>query len=206
MAQIILDFGSGNTSKNDWDYAKRMVDEMADIDSKKHEIIIKWQLFKRAGNNIPLDIELFNMIYFYAERKGYRTTASVFDIASLDRLKMYDVPFIKIANNRNLDYLIGEIPRKIPVYVSCNTIFNASELKDNNVKVLYCDSNYPSSFFKYVAYKNFHWDGISDHTSDWEVYQKMNPEIYECHYKLDDSTGLDAGDFARTPKQLEEIL
>ena len=48
--------------------------------------------------------------------------------------------------------------------------------------------------------------GISDHTTDWKLYKKYKPWIYECHYKLEDSEGLDAGPFARTPKQLKEIL
>ena len=46
---------------------------------------------------------------------------------------------------------------------------------------------------------------ISDHTTNWDLYKKYRPKIYECHYKLEDSTGLDAGPFAMTPEQLLEI-
>ena len=52
---------------------------------------------------------------------------------------------------------------------------------------------------------NYHGP-ISDHTTDFQLYNKYKPKIYECHYKLEDSTGLDAGEFARTPEQLAEIL
>jgi hypothetical protein len=38
------------------------------------------------------------------------------------------------------------------------------------------------------------------------LFRKFEPEIIEMHYKLPDSTGLDAGPFARTPEQLAEIL
>jgi hypothetical protein len=47
---------------------------------------------------------------------------------------------------------------------------------------------------------------ISDHTTSWDLFNKYNPEIIEWHYKLSDSIGLDAGDFARTPEQLKEVL
>ena len=49
-------------------------------------------------------------------------------------------------------------------------------------------------------------DGISDHTVDFGLWNKHHPKIIEWHYKLLDSTGLDARDFARTPEQLSEIL
>ena len=47
--------------------------------------------------------------------------------------------------------------------------------------------------------------GISDHTTDWNLFLKYHPEIYEFHFKLSDSTGLDAGEFARTPEQITEV-
>jgi sialic acid synthase SpsE len=48
--------------------------------------------------------------------------------------------------------------------------------------------------------------GISDHTTDFTLWHKYHPSIIEWHFKLEDSTGLDAGSFARTPEMLEEIL
>jgi sialic acid synthase SpsE len=75
---------------------------------------------------------------------------------------------------------------------------------------LLCVSNYPAELKDYENIFNRYMGsrevGISDHTTNWDLFNKYKPEIYECHYKLDDSTGLDAGDFARTPEQLSQIL
>lgn len=211
MAQVILDFGSGNTHKNDWFYLKRMLDELKAIDNGIHEIIIKHQLFRKSSKNIPLERETFVMAYNYAKELGYQTTSSVFDKESLDFLLQFDIPFVKIANNRDLDWLIGEIPRKIPVYVSHDVvkdyeldyIYNAPY---SNVIPLHCISKYPAQIKDYLGMNTYAHKNISDHTTNFGLWYKYEPEIIEWHYKLEDSTGLDAGPFARTPKQLEEIL
>lgn len=209
MAQIIIDAGSGNTCRNDWDYAKRMIDELHAVNTGKHEVILKWQLFKKAGDNVPLDLEIFNKAYNYAETLGYQTTASVFDLESLEALLCYDVPFVKIANNRDLDYLIGEIPRRIPVYVSvADSYYPYEDGMDINFKHLACVSKYPTTKEEYEQnFTDSHLRmNISDHTANWDLFNEYSPETYECHYKLSDSQGLDAGDFARTPAMLAKIL
>lgn len=222
MSRIILDFGSANTHKNDWDYLKKMIDELKAIDTGKHEIIIKHQLFLEAGENIPLQHKIFTMAYDYAARLGYRTTSSVFDKESLNFLLEYDVPFIKIANNRALDWLIGEVPRKIPIYTSIgatdnnlcakilfHTIKGVAHPHDQVVPIL-CVSNYPAIIENYEIdftrelLENCY--GISDHTTNFGLWYRYQPQIIEWHYKLKYSTGLDAGPFARTPAQLAEIL
>jgi len=205
VAKIILDVGSGNTCKNNWEYAKRMIDELKAVDTGKHEIIIKWQLFTNAGNNIPLDREIFKKAYYYAKELGYKTTSSVFDKDSLDFLLKYDIPFVKIANNRALDWLIGEVPRKIPVYVSLN---NDKIFEGNNIVELYCISKYPATIEEYI-YKFIDASlksGISDHTTNFGLWYKYQPKIIEWHYGLSDSTGLDAGPFMKTPEMLREII
>lgn len=217
MSRIILDVGSANTHKNDWEYLKLMLDNIKAVDTGKHEIIIKHQLFEKAGENIPLDRDLFYTAYYYAkETLGYQTTSSVFDLSSLKCLLNYEVPFIKIANNRKLDWLIGEIPRKIPVYVSVGEQSPEFEdyrnVVDFNKKVnkieLCCVSEYPTTIEDYEKYfGEFSLvDAISDHTTNWDLFNKYNPHILEIHYKLQNSTGLDSGLFARTPEQLKEIL
>jgi sialic acid synthase SpsE len=216
MAKIILDFGGGNTSKNDKAYIKRMYDELNAIDTGKHEIICKWQLFEEAGDNIPLTHDSFDFAYQYGTSLGYKVTSSVFDKNSLDFLLGYDVPMIKIANNRSLDYLIGEIPRKIPICISIGEhesfvkYLNIDEFAfplNGDVRI-FCVSNYPAKYDDYIA--AFRPDqlhkGISDHTTDFSLFRKFEPKTIEWHYKLEDSTGLDAGEFARTPKQLQEVL
>lgn len=216
MSQIILDFGSGNTCKNDKAYITKMYDKLKRVDTGKHEVIVKWQLFEKAGDNIPLLPDVFDFAYQYGTSLGYKVTSSVFDKNSLDFLLEYDVPFIKIANNRNLDWLIGEMPRKIPVCISIGKHDDRIKCFNDNIVAfpldgdnpLYCVSSYPAKHEDYV--KSFSQNqlrrGISDHTTDFSLYKKFEPELVEWHYGLSDSTGLDAGPFMRTPEMLKEVL
>lgn len=213
MSQIILDFGSGNTCKNEPAIIMRMIDELAKVDTRKHEVVIKWQLFIKAGDNIPLTRQSFDYAYDYAAKVGYKTTSSVFDLQSMRFLLYYDIPFVKIANNRNLDWLIGEVPRKIPVYVSISRNYKIGDsrmLYDNEdgYKKLACVSKYPAKpeEYKETFLHDQLCNGISDHTIGLDLFNKYKPEIWEKHYKLSDSTGLDAGPFAITPEELKEIL
>lgn len=217
--EIILDFGSGNTCKNNKEIIKEMIDNLKKIDSGKFEIIIKWQLFKTAGENIPLNQNLFVFAMRYAKEKGYKTTASVFDVDSLNFLLGFkdDIPFIKIANNSRYYFLIGLIPRKIPIYISIPGEID-DFLKTNgknidaclyNLQYFYCVSKYPAAIGDYE--NNFILNTeqlcyISDHTTNFDLFNKYKPNKIEWHYKLQNSTGLDAGEFARTPDQLKEIL
>lgn len=200
---IILDCGSGNTCKNSIEYACRMVKEIAEIGSSQH-IVIKWQLFKRAGDNAPLSLEVFERAYIYAQIMGLRTTASVFDKYSLDYLLTFKVPFIKLANTAESRILAAEIPEDKQVIISSD---NPALKPGSNFRVMYCISEYPAKAKDYVdRFGDKLKDGLSDHTADFELFKKYQPKIYECHVKLDDSTGPDAGKFARTPEQLKEIL
>lgn len=200
---IILDFGSGNTCKNKISYVKNMYDRLKDIDTKKHEIVVKWQLFKRAGKNIPLDNDIFSYAYKYGTNIGYQVTASVFDIGSLNFLLNFDIPFVKIANNRRLDFLINYIPKNIDIYMS-------SELpiknKDERLKHMWCISKYPADESDYLKLDIKPGQCISDHTENFNIFKKLSPSVIEWHYKLKYSTGLDSGSFARTPEKLMEVL
>jgi len=217
MATVILDFGSANTHKNNWNYLKRMIDELKAVDTGKHEVIIKHQLFKEAGANIPLDHDLFRRAYDYADLLGYRTTSSVFDEDSLDFLLQFDVPMVKIANRRDLDYLIGEVPRRIPVYVSfgnADTSYLKQILYQGNIYSLLCVSQYPATMEDYEeTFNNLlrntseYKYGISDHTTNFGLWYRYQPQIVEWHYVLEHDPGnLDGGSFARTPEQLREVL
>ena len=193
---LIIDFGSGNTCRNEYKIIDKMIDTLAEID-KQRKAIIKWQLFKTAGDNIPLAFHKFDYAYSYASKLGFKTTASVFDLESLGFIKRYPVPFIKIANGDKWDAFYKN---------------NFNYFKDFKViqsaKDMCCISKYPATVKDYEeqfdekALKR----GISDHTTDWTLYKKYKPEIYEFHFCLDDSTGLDAGPFARRPKQLKEFF
>jgi sialic acid synthase SpsE len=223
---IILDFGSANTCQNDTKYIKRMYDELKAVDTRKHEVIVKWQLFEKAGENKPLLPECFEYAYEYGTKLGYKVTSSVFDKNSLDFLLRFDPCFVKIANNRNLDWLIGCVPRKVPVVVSAKNLAERCSLNLLGADtILACVSKYPATKTDYedTFCATFNWPsdyktlrgfikakfckhGISDHTTNWDLFNKYKPEILEVHYKLSDSTGLDAGPFARTPEQLAEVL
>lgn len=213
MTNIILDI-SANTTKNDNKYAKLMIDNIKEIDNGKHNITFKPQLFIKAGDNIPMTHEHFDYIYNYCVSSGYRCTASVFDKPSLEFLLGYDVPFIKIACNKDLRYLIGEIPRKIEVYHSVD-----KPLAKPSVQ-LACVSKYPAKIEEYKQllseicnpeYNSYFFaiNGISDHTSDLELFNKYHTDfpIFEMHYALEDSTGLDVeAKVCKTPKMLKEVL
>jgi sialic acid synthase SpsE len=205
MSQIILDFGSGNTCVNNKEVIKQMYDELKEIDTKKHEIIVKWQLFKVAGPNIPLKKEMFDYAYKYGNELGYKVTSSVFDLESLNFLLEYKISFVKIANNRMLDFIIDMIPSKVPVYISKSKDLFLPGIK-NELTELWCVSRYPATIEEYKKLPLKKGCNISDHTNDFRLFYEYNPNIIEWHYKLDNSTGLDAGNFARTPKQLKEIL
>lgn len=221
MSQIILDFGSGNTCQNNKEYIKKMYDELKKVDTDKHEIVVKWQLFKEAGKNILLTHECFDYAYKYGTELGYKVTSSVFDKESLDFLLQYNIPFVKIANNRNLDYLIEYVPRGIPIYIS-HTIkdidmrWEREINKYGNVIKMFCMSKYPSMLEDYEKqYKDKEnsyflenlWKYVSDHTINFDLWYRYQPDIVEWHFVLKhDKNNLDGGLFARTPRQLSEVL
>ena len=200
---IILDFGSGNTCQNNYSIIYRMIDELSKVDSRKQRVIIKWQLFDVAGHNLPLRFDAFDYAYWFAQEYGYETTASVFDADSLKYLLTYDVPFIKIANRPDLYHLadyIGDNPQKH--WGDARVLISGKGGEEG----MFCVSEYPATVEQYEKLPLYEGCKISDHTTDFTLYHKYKPEIYECHYKLSDSTGLDAGSFSRTVEQLAEIL
>lgn len=205
MSQVILDFGSGNTCRNDIGKIHEMIDALAEVDSHKHEVVIKWQLFQSAPPNEPLAHDVFTEAAVYALARGYETTASVFDMPSIDFLTLHRVPFIKIACRSDLYPLMRELGG-IPAYASWpgHPVWSP----EGAARVLACVRKYPALAADYEERFNCaDLDaGISDHTEHFALFEKYQPEIYECHFKLPDSKGPDAGPFARTPEQLKEIL
>jgi sialic acid synthase SpsE len=213
---IILDFGSGETCKNDLQYVERMIDSLVAVDSGKHEIVIKWQLFsgawyeKERRELIRLTPRTFQHAYYYAERYGYKTTASVFDRETLSYLLGFDVPFIKVANKLSLHYLVPTIlknGRDVVISVSSKNMYSLVRAEYGDIKVMCCVSEYPAAGVDYQdKFGDLLHEGFSDHTVDFDLYERYWPDLYECHYKLEDSTGPDAGLYARTPEQLKAIL
>ena len=210
--EIILDI-SANSTKNDDAYLKRMLDELKAVDTGKHEIIIKGQLFRRAGDNIVMTRDHYRYMHNYAKELGYKCTASVFDYPSLQFLLDFalEIPFIKIANSTKHYWIIGEIPRKHRLYVSNHHGEGMSyEDASSGIEKFDCVSKYPASI---VDYEGMFSPNLSDHTIGWELFKSKEKKKhnklkrYECHYALEDSTGLDAeSGVCRTPAQLKEIL
>ena len=204
---IILDFGSGETCQNSKELIDRMLGELYEVDTRKHKVIIKWQLFRSIPGLKQLSFEIFNYACMRARRYNYETTASVFDDISLDFLRCYRVPFIKIACRYNL----YEYPAKNPdreFIVSVDVSEDADKMSQlDNVNLMYCIPNYPADPNVYSSYFGpaLHY-GISDHTTDFELFYKYEPLIYETHYRLSDSTGADSGPWAKTPEMLKGIL
>lgn len=212
MTQIILDF-SANTHKNDKSIIKRAIDEIKAVDSGKHEIVFKGQLFKEAGENIVCTHEAFEYMYEYGNENGYKVTSSVFDKESLDFLLKFDIPFVKIANRPDLYSLMALIPRGIPIYFSSDRISNLFSVWRNLLDIeLSCISKYPASLEEYeerfISEINYYSrpENYSDHTIGLSLFKRYQPKAWEKHLKLSDSTGLDAGSFAITPQELKEIL
>jgi hypothetical protein len=202
--QVILDI-SANTHKNDIRYYMKMMRELRAIDNGKHEIIIKGQLFIKAGDNIPQSLKMFNQMMSNSD--PHKVTASVFELQNLQWLLHWyanDIPFIKIANNRALDWLIGEIPRKIHVYRSVGTPDEC--IWDKGITNIACVSKYPATIDEYKKEWNCA-DTLSDHTVGLELIKHYKPKIYECHFVLEHGqNNLDGGPWAKTPEQLREIL
>jgi sialic acid synthase SpsE len=201
MTKFIFDCGSGNSCKNSIDYACKMVKAIADLGL--NDVTVKWQLFKELGKNTPLSHEVFERAYRYGAVLGLRTTASVFDKESLDFLMTFGVPFIKLANNKQSQAMLDKIPESMPVVYSTDD----PEFKTDreNTDIIYCVSKYPADLGDYYKFGDKLSNGLSDHTTSWALYQKHSPKIYECHFKLADTTGLDAGSFARLPENIKKM-
>jgi hypothetical protein len=217
MSKIIIDMGSGETCKNDKKYVARMIDELAAVDTHKHLVFIKWQLFHAVPAGVPpLELDTYLFAVRYALAHDYLTSASVFDVPLLEYLLSYEnlsLPFVKLACRPNLYHFIDRIPQTVPVYISVPHVSWGECLMQMFPRLsgapifLYCIPEYPAKSKDYEQEFGDHLGyGISDHSPNLGLFKKYQPLYYERHYKLSDSTGLDAGPHASTPEELKEIL
>jgi sialic acid synthase SpsE len=189
---LILEFGSGDTCKNDQVLIKDMIDSLSVIKNKQ-DVIIKWQLFDWLPHVEALKKENYDYAYKYAKDAGFQTTASIFDLESLDFLLRYDPPFIKLAcqttlynfrkyNNRFLRF----IPNEIPIIISYDKIESLYAKVNRKIDCLCCIPLYPAIKKDYTSYFSCYdlKKGISDHTIGFELWREYKPAIYERHYKL----------------------
>ena len=202
--KLILDMGSGNSCRNDTAIVKDMIDAVKEVDTGKHDIIFKWQLFIDEPPNLSLSRNVFDYAYDYAYGK-YKTTASVFDKESLLFLRCYDTPFIKIACRPDL-YHLAESKIDDEVYLSVSS--EGGTMRDY-ITLLACVSKYPAKVAEYEKAfpRSMLQYAISDHTVGWDLYNKYQPEILEKHFVLKhDKKNPDAGAFAVTADELKEIM
>lgn len=209
MSQIILDLGSGNTL-TDVATGVELINAIIDVDTKKHEVIFKTQLFTDQPPNKPLNFNIFKALYTYAYSCNYKLTSSVFDLSSLQMLLHTTngkIPFVKIACRPDLYWLIGEVPRKLPVYASWNTKDKESlPYGTSNIKLLYCVPKYPAKLEEYLTQYCEH-GYVSDHVKGWGLWEWLEPEVIEKHVVMEhNDTNPDAGPWAATPQDLKEIL
>ena len=211
MSEIILDFGSANTCQNDEKKVKEMINAIAEIDTHKHDVIIKWQLFEYSKNNQPLLFPIFDYAYGYAKEKGYKTTASVFDDSSLNFLLRHEIPFIKIANSEASAKQIVRIKSYYRIYSSFPFEFRYDLDGTYREYIQFCvQSRYdpPARWRDYVKmYRDWQLkEAISDHTVDWYLWDTYKPEHYECHFVLEHESWNPDSKVARTPDEMRYIL
>ena len=200
---FIIDLGSGNTCQNDINLACTMVKVVKDLNIPNSDV--KWQLFKEAGDNVPLDLEVFERASRYAHIIGMPMGVSVFDEESLKvGIHSGAIQFVKLANNPKAHKLIKYVPDVDKVIISTDD--PNFKVDRPNTEIMYCVSKYPASEKDYDKFGDKLKKGLSDHTTNWNLFKKYQPKVYECHFCLEDSEGLDAGKFARRPKDFDEIL
>ena len=219
---IIIDMGSGNTCRNDLEVAKDMISKVTEALGSTENCFLKWQLFEEAGDNVPLNIRIYREMLMYAVDQGWedKITASVFDEVSLWRLLwahsgISTIPFIKVACRPDLYPLTQVLP------IADTWIVSVSNEADMRVmierpevrKALFCVSEYPAQesdyawfrFAQIYALEEYAKMGISDHTEGWlQLKEQCFILAYEFHFRLPESTGLDAGPWAKTPEQIKE--
>ena len=200
---FILDLGSGNTCQNSIELACKMVKIVKDLNIP--DSYVKWQLFQNAGDNIPLNLEVFERASRYAHIIKMPMGVSVFDEASLEvGIHSGAIQFVKLANNPIAHKLLKLVPKEDKVIISTDD--PNFKVDRQNTEIMYCVSKYPAEEKDYEKFGDKLKRGMSDHTTSWKLFKKYQPKIYECHFCFEDSIGLDAGKFARRPKDFKEIL
>jgi len=213
--KIILDLGSGLTCKNETTQVVDMVSTIDAIDDRRHEIILKWQLFTKFGELTPLYHGVFSYAVHIAREFGYSTTASVFDYGSIEFLRRFDVPFVKIAA---IEDLLSVVQESVgigwwPDGVVASAVSNRhyKQISNYTQNILCCVREYPArpEVYETAFTEEQLRGGISDHTDHTQGFSlaaQYRPALYETHFCLPWQTGPDTGTFALRPEQLKTLL
>ena len=137
-------------------FQKRNPEKAVPENEKLKEKIVPWRKEPTTYLQYKIDIEFskheYDQIDEYCRKKDIKWTASVWDVDSLEFLKQYKIPFIKIPSALITDEILLTACRdsSIPVHMSTGMsseeeIENAVKLLGSSLKVLYhCNSSYPA--------------------------------------------------------------
>ena len=203
---FIVELGSGNTCRNSTSRIREMIDGISMVDTEKYKVLLKMQLFTKAGDNVPLRPQVFDYAFEYAAGLGYDLSASVFDDEWLKWLLEREPAFIKLACIPELHYLSLAVPESVQVFASFAS--DPGPLL-SNIYPLCCVRKYPAKIEDYD--RAFSWGylsaGISDHTKGFTLMRKYRPFVFEKHVvDVREEGNPDAGPFAATIRDLEGIL
>ena len=153
--------------------AKKLIDiaKTAEVDA------IKFQLFNTKNfinkKKLPKVFKIFQNLEFseivwkrilkYAKKRGLKLFFSIFDISSLYLLQKLNIKLVKIPSGEiNNHYLLNEInKKKLNVILSTGMAkmdeikFAVKILKNCNVKILHCVSEYPTENHKLSSERFF---------------------------------------------------
>ena len=181
-----------------------------------------WDLYNKAHTPLSWHKELFK----YAKSLGIKIFSTPFDNNSVDFLEKLKCPIYKIASFEMTDLnLVKKISKtKKPIIISTGmatleeielTVKTAKKSGANDITILYCVSNYPSSIndfnlmnIKILKEKFKCRVGISDHSKDNRVAITsiaMGAEVIEKHIALDNQQkGFDI-DFSLKGKEIRKL-
>ena len=188
-------------------FQKRNPDLAVPEDQKNKEKIVPWReeptTYLQYKKDIEFTEEEYKIINDYCIKKNIRWTASVWDIDSLEFLKHYGVPFVKIPSAliTNVELLKACRYSGIPVYISTGMsteeeIDTAVKLLGKSLKVMFhCNSSYPAKDnelnLSYITMLKINYPHIQIGYSGHEegisaciVAKAMGASIFERHVTL----------------------
>lgn len=137
-------------------FQKRNPDKAVPEDQKQIQKIVPWRDEPTTYLQYKIDMEFskaeYDQIDAYCRKKDIFWTASIWDLDSLEFMKQYSVPFLKIPSALITDekLLTACKNSSIPIYISTGMsseqeIENAIDILGDSLKVLFhCNSSYPA--------------------------------------------------------------
>jgi len=188
-------------------FQKRNPDKAVPEDQKEKEKIVPWRkeptTYLQYKKDIEFGKEEYDSIDRYCREKGIKWTVSVWDIDSLEFIKQYDIPFIKIPSAllTNNELLIACRDSNIPIYLSTGMsteeeINKAIRTLGTSLKVLFhCNSSYPAKDnelnLAYITMMKVNhpnikigYSGHEEGISACIVAQVMGADVFERHITL----------------------